>query len=114
MPEQLALEELVGKVGRVDTDEGTVRARGTLVQRVREPVLSDPALSNDENGRRQLDGAGERLDLARQRAVARAEPRGERRPAGWRRGDGDYERAGSEKAKRLVSFSASPQSRSSA
>ena len=88
------------------------------MDRAGEAVLPGPAVALDEDGRREVDRPFEKRDLAGERAAARREKGLESRPPSgrplgrFRRSPA--RRAQDDAAKRPVSFSASPQSRSRA
>src|SRR6185369_16967322 len=71
--EELALEELVGEVGRVDADEGARGALRDVVNRSRQAILARAALAEDQDRGGKVGGALERLDLAGESAIARLE-----------------------------------------
>ncbi len=79
MPEELALEELLGDRRARDRHEGLLGATALVVDRLRDHVLARAALARDEDGRRLAggDAADELVELAHGRRLAddRAEPR---------------------------------------
>src|SRR6516165_5926958 len=62
VPEELALEELLGKIGGVYAYERTRRADRDVVDRARETVLAGAAVADDEDGGREVRRALERRD----------------------------------------------------
>ena len=65
MAEELALEELVGEVRRVDPDERPFDPHGGVVEGPREPVLPGAAVADEKDGARKIEGPFESDDLAR-------------------------------------------------
>ena len=71
--EHLALEELIGEIGRIDPDKRPGPAGRPLVKRAREMVLSRAALPDDQDRARHLQRPLQRRDLPRQSPVPRPE-----------------------------------------
>ena len=122
VPEELALEEVVGEIRRVDADERPVRraSDASWIARASRsfPVPLSPTM---RTVRRQIDRALERLDLARASSRFRVRKREPRDPvfamgccAAAASARPVASRPSVRRAKRPVSFSASPQRRSSA
>src|SRR5262249_36790031 len=49
VPEQLGFEQRLRQAGAVDRDERTLRPRASLVDRVRDQLFADAALSGDQH-----------------------------------------------------------------
>ena len=80
VPEELAVEEVVGEGGQVDADEGLVRAAGAGMQEVGEAVLAGAGRAEKKDGGVGVEAPLETLELGGEAAVARGEERHAARP----------------------------------